>query len=103
MGAEEVKIFTDSQLVASQVQDEYQIKNDQLAEYWALVQERKKKFKSVDMQHVPHEHNARADILSKLESTKRKGGNKSVIQEILPRTSTPKPSSTLEVFAIGDS
>ena len=42
LGAEEVKIFTNSQLVVSQVWGEYQVKNDHLAEYWALVQERKK-------------------------------------------------------------
>lgn len=102
LGAEEVKIFTDSQLVASQVRGEYQVKNDQLAEYWALVQEAKRKFKSVDVQHVPREHNARADVLSKLASTKRNGGNKSVIQEILPRPRTQHPSSTLEVLSIED-
>ena len=44
LGAEEVKIFTDSQLVAFQVRVEYMVKNNHLFEYWALVQERKKKF-----------------------------------------------------------
>ena len=97
-----MKIFTDSQLVSSQVRGEYQVKNNQLAEYWALVQETKNKFKLVDVQHVPCEHNAYVDILSKLESMERKGGNKSVIHEILPQPSTQRPSSTLEVFAIRD-
>ena len=86
-----MKIFTDSQLVISQVRGEYQVKNYHLSEYWALVQERKKKFKSVDVQNVPREYNARADIISKLASTKRKGGNKSVIQEIRPRPSIQRP------------
>ena len=79
LGAEEVKIFTDSQLVALQVRGEYQVKNDHLTEYWTLVQEINKKFNSVDVHHVPREHNTRAYILSKLVSTKKKGGNKSVI------------------------
>ena len=57
----------------------------------------------MDVQYVPCEHNVRTNLLSKLASTKRKGGNKSVIQEILPRPSTQKLSSTLEVSAIEDS
>ena len=57
----------------------------------------------MDVQHVLREHNTRADVLSKLASTKKKGGNKSVILEILPRPSTHKPLSTLEVFSIWDS
>ena len=74
-----MKIFTDSQLVASQVWGEYQVKNDHLALYLALVQEIKKKFKFVDVQHVHREQNARAYILSKLASRRKKWGNKSVI------------------------
>lgn len=37
IGAEEIEIFTDSQLVASQVSGKYQVKNDNLAEYLILV------------------------------------------------------------------
>ena len=83
LGAEEVKIFMDSQLVASQVNKIYQVKSDTLAEYLVLVQNKMQQFTSAEVQHIPREHNARADILSKLASTKKKGGNKSVIQEVL--------------------
>ena len=84
MGAREVKILTNSQLVASQIQGKYQVKNDQLVKYWTLIQNHLKKFTSVEIQHIPREHNARADVMSKLASARTKGGNKSVIQEILP-------------------
>ncbi|CAJ2629809.1 unnamed protein product [Trifolium pratense] len=100
--AKEIKIYTDSQLVASQVLGEYQTKNDNLSEYLALVKEKITKFNSVEILHVPREHNKRADILSKLASTKRKGGNKSVIQEILPRPSIEKPSKVVDINIIGD-
>ncbi|CAJ2646545.1 unnamed protein product [Trifolium pratense] len=100
--AKEIKIYTDSQLVASQVLGEYQTKNDNLSEYLVLVKEKITKFNSVEILHVPREHNKRADILSKLASTKRKGGNKSVIQEILPRPSIEKPSKVVDVNVIGD-
>ncbi|GAU26664.1 hypothetical protein TSUD_314410 [Trifolium subterraneum] len=102
VGAKEIKIYTDSQLVASQVLGEYQAKNDNLFEYLALVKERITKFDSVEIQHVPREHNKRADILSKLASTKRKNGNKSVIQEILSHPSIQKPTMVLDINAIGD-
>ncbi|CAJ2655614.1 unnamed protein product [Trifolium pratense] len=100
--AKEIKIYTDSQLVASQVLGEYQTKNDNLSEYLVLVKEKITKFNSVEILHVPREHNKRADILSKLASTKRKGGNKSVIQEILPRPSIEKPCKGVDINVIGD-
>ncbi|CAJ2636234.1 unnamed protein product [Trifolium pratense] len=100
--AKEIKIYTDSQLVASQVLGEYQTKNDNLSEYLVLVKEKITKFNSVEILHVPREHNKRADILSKLASTKRKGGNKSVIQEVLPRPSIEKPSKVVDINVIGD-
>ncbi|GAU32026.1 hypothetical protein TSUD_147220 [Trifolium subterraneum] len=100
VGAKEIKIYTDSQLVASQVLGEYQAKNDNLSEYLTLVKERITKFDSTKIQHVPREHNKRADILSKLESTKRKSGNKSVIQEIISHPSIQKPTRVLDINAI---
>ena len=36
LGAEEVRIYTDSQLVSSQVRGKYQVKNNHLSEYWTL-------------------------------------------------------------------
>ncbi|GAU18799.1 hypothetical protein TSUD_80880 [Trifolium subterraneum] len=102
VGAKEIKIYTDSQFVASQVLGEYQAKNDNLSEYLALVKERITKFDSAEIQHVPREHNKRADILSKLASTKRKNGNKSVIQEILSHPSIQKPTRVPDINAIGD-
>ena len=76
LGAREIQIFTDSQLVASQV---HQTKNNSLIEYLHLVREHMKKFDRTEITHVPCEHNTRTNILSKLASTKKKGGNKSFI------------------------
>ncbi|GAU47361.1 hypothetical protein TSUD_403640 [Trifolium subterraneum] len=91
MGAEEIKIFTDSQLVASQVSGEYQTKEERLLEYLNLIKSKLTKFKETEVKHVPREHNARADVLSKLASTRRKkAGNQSLIQEILTKPSIEK-------------
>ncbi|XP_058765523.1 uncharacterized protein LOC131639017 [Vicia villosa] len=102
VGAREVKIYTDSQLVASQISGDYQAKNDVLAEYLTLVKDKMKKFAKAEVEHIPREHNSRADVLSKLASTRKKGGNKSVIQEILSRPSVEKVTQPLPVLAIGD-
>ena len=82
LGARKVKIYTDSQLVASQVTDEYQVREEPLQEYVQLVQTKMKEFKLVEVVHVPSEQNARADILSKLASIRTGNENKTVIQEV---------------------
>ena len=61
-----------------------------------------KKFDRAEITHVPREQNTRADILSKLASTKKKGKNKSVIQESLSRPSIERSMTLLAVNAIGD-
>ncbi|XP_058758221.1 uncharacterized protein LOC131631424 [Vicia villosa] len=91
VGAREVKIYTDSQLVASQISSDYQAKNDVLVEYLTLVKDKMKRFAMAEVEHIPREHNSCADVLSKLVSTRKKGGNKSVIQEILSWPSIERP------------
>ena len=91
IGARDIQVFSDSQLVASQVLGEYQTKSDNLIEYLNLVKEKLKNFDRTEIKHVPREQNTRADILSKLASTSKKGGNKSVIQETLARPSIENP------------
>ena len=101
LGAKKVKIFTDSQLVASQVTGEYQVREEHLQEYVQLVLEKMKEFETVEVTHVPREQNTRADILSKLASTRTANGNKIVIQEVLTEPSIRKQKDqTHEVNAI---
>ncbi|XP_058784412.1 uncharacterized protein LOC131659204 [Vicia villosa] len=102
VGSRQVKIYADSQLVASQVNGDYQTKNDTLVEYLALVKEKMKNFAKEEVEHIPQEHNSRADVLSKLASTRNKGGNKSVIQEILSKPSVDRSTSLIQVLAIRD-
>ncbi|GAU47395.1 hypothetical protein TSUD_372840 [Trifolium subterraneum] len=101
MGAEEIKIFTDSQLVASQVSGEYQTKEERLLEYLNLIKTKLAKFKETEVKHVPREHNARADVLSKLASTRRKkAGNQYLIQETLTKPSIEKAVEVMHICAI---
>ena len=80
MEALHLLIRSDWQLVVSQVQGDYQAKNEQLAKYLGKVDLLKKKFEEVRIEHVPREKNTRADILAKLASTKKPGNHQSVIQ-----------------------
>ncbi|GAU46047.1 hypothetical protein TSUD_191180 [Trifolium subterraneum] len=103
MEAEEIKIFTDSQLVASQVSGEYQTKEERLLEYLNLIKKKLAKFKETEVKHVPREHNARADVISKLASTRRKkAGNQSLIQETLTKPSIKKAVEVMHIYVIDD-
>jgi ribonuclease HI len=95
MGAKRVKICTDSQCVASQVTNEYQVQEEHLQEYVQLVQTKMKKFDYVDVVHVPREQNARADILSKLASMQTANGNRTVMQEVLTEPSVQSQKAHL--------
>ncbi|XP_057733107.1 uncharacterized protein LOC130948405 [Arachis stenosperma] len=82
VGASRLEISSDSQVVTSQVNGSYQV---------------------VTIQHVPREKNARADLLSKLASTKPGTGNRSLIQGlatepaiIMCATQAPNPPSWMD-------
>jgi len=92
LGAKRVKIFTDSQLVASQVTSEYQVREGHLQEYVQLVLEKMEELETIEVTHVPREQNTRVDILLKRASTQTANGNKTVIQE----RSGELPSDPLE-------
>ena len=87
MEALQLLIRSDSQLAVSQVQGEYQAKDEQLAKYLSKVGLLKEKFEEVNIEHFPREKNTRADILAKLASTKKPGNNQSVIQLTLQQPS----------------
>ncbi|XP_019433940.1 PREDICTED: uncharacterized protein LOC109340679 [Lupinus angustifolius] len=80
VGAHKVLICSDSQLAVSQITGAYQTKDTLLGKYLLKVKELMADFDEATIQHVPRESNARADILSKLASTKCLGNNRSVIQ-----------------------
>jgi len=61
----------------------YQVREEHLQQYVQLVLEKMKEFETVEVTHVPCEQNTRADILSKLASTRTANENKTVIQEVL--------------------
>ncbi|GAU24562.1 hypothetical protein TSUD_149030 [Trifolium subterraneum] len=88
MEVEDLRAKSDSQLVTNQVAGEYQTKDPQLMKYLEKVKSLAKQFKSFELVHVPRYQNSRADLLSKLASTKKPGNNRTVIQETISTLST---------------
>ncbi|XP_057723383.1 uncharacterized protein LOC130939282 [Arachis stenosperma] len=80
VGATRLEICSDSQIVTFQVNGSYQARDPLLQKYLEKVRDLSRKFEEVTIQHVPRERNTRADLLSKLASTKPGEGNRSLIQ-----------------------
>ncbi|XP_025678147.1 uncharacterized protein [Arachis hypogaea] len=89
--AKTIEINTDSLVVSSQINGDYQTRDPLLQQYLAKVNKLKEEFNQITIRHVPKERNARADLLSKLASTKPGHDNKSLIQEVIK---TPSISTT---------
>ncbi|CAJ2657743.1 unnamed protein product [Trifolium pratense] len=83
MEVKELKAMSDSQLVTNQVSGKFQTKEPQLIKYVEGVQSLAKHFDSFELVYVPREQNMRADLLSKLASTKKPGSHRTVIQETI--------------------
>ncbi|KAK0579910.1 hypothetical protein LWI29_033406 [Acer saccharum] len=68
LGADEVEIFSDSQVVVNQMLDEYQARDESMITYLELAKELLERFKEYRIVHVPREENEQADALAKLAS-----------------------------------
>ena len=83
MGAQNLLVKSDSQLITGQVSGEFQAKDPQMVAYLRYVQLLKAAFSALELIHVPREQNARADLLAKLASSGKGGRQRTVIQETL--------------------
>jgi ribonuclease HI len=84
LGATAISLCSDSQLVVSQIKGEYQTREPLLQRYLAKVKESLLGLSKFEIKHIPREENSRADLLSKLASTKSSSTLKSVVEEVLP-------------------
>jgi len=78
---------SDSRLVIGQLNDEYEVRESLLQQYYHLVKQLMNTFSEISLQHVRRDHNTRADTLSRLATTKRKGVHRSVVHVSLARPS----------------
>nr|XP_025702600.1 uncharacterized protein LOC112803314 [Arachis hypogaea] len=98
VGATRLEICSDSQVVTSQVNGNYQARDSLLQKYLEKVKNLSQKFEEFTVHHVPRERNTRADLLSKLASTKPGEGNRSLIQGMMR-----EPAVTLHLSRLGSS
>ncbi|XP_061351287.1 uncharacterized protein LOC133296340 [Gastrolobium bilobum] len=83
LGAQHLKVFSDSQLVTCKISGEYQAKGPLMCKYLERVKDIMETFMTVKVEHIRRGENTWADILAKLASTKSPGNNRSVIQHNL--------------------
>ncbi|XP_025674240.1 uncharacterized protein [Arachis hypogaea] len=93
-----LEVCSNSQVVTSQVNGSYQARDSLLQKYLEKVRELSKQFEEVTIQHIPRERNTRADLLSKLASTKPGVGNRSLIQGMVK-----EPAVALHLTKLGPS
>ncbi|XP_061356200.1 uncharacterized protein LOC133300639 [Gastrolobium bilobum] len=84
LGARRLQIYSDSQLVTSQIAGSYQAKGPLLAKYLDSARQLIAEFKKVEVSHILRNENSRADILSKLASTKGWGNRRTVVEQSIP-------------------
>ncbi|KAK8944793.1 hypothetical protein KSP39_PZI008171 [Platanthera zijinensis] len=58
-------VYSDSQLIVSQVEGDYEVKNEELVQYLSLVKFLLLRIPQVQILNIPREQNSRADALSK--------------------------------------
>lgn len=66
LGAQEVEIRTDSELVARQLAGRYRVRDPELRRWFEAVQRYMRAFREVQVRSVPRSENARADRLARL-------------------------------------
>nr|KYP64507.1 hypothetical protein KK1_019107 [Cajanus cajan] len=69
--------------MVEQLSGTYQTKDTLLQRYFHVASQQISSFEEFTIHHVPREQNARADLLSKLASTKHPGQHQTIIQETL--------------------
>jgi len=89
VGVKTLTCKTDSKLTVGHLNDEFHIKDPTLLQYYHLVRNViQSAFERVCIQHIPRSENVRANILSKLASTKLKSRHRSLLQQTLSAPST---------------
>nr|KYP66652.1 hypothetical protein KK1_012955 [Cajanus cajan] len=68
MGVKKVICWTDSKIVTEQVNDNFQVKDPNLLQYYHLFQKHRDDFIEVQVRHVPRCNNERADQLARLRT-----------------------------------
>nr|XP_027124399.1 uncharacterized protein LOC113741115 [Coffea arabica] len=83
LGAQQIHVRSDSQLVVRQVLGEYEAKDETMRRYLSKIHQLTAYFTYFEIQRIPRSENKRADALSRLASTSFSDLNKTVLVEVL--------------------
>ncbi|XP_017441043.1 uncharacterized protein LOC108346477 [Vigna angularis] len=84
LGVISLECWTDLQLVEGHINGSFQVKDDQLLQYFHRAQRLRERFKTIEVKHIPREENTGADVLlSKLACGNEKGQLSLVIRRTL--------------------
>ncbi|XP_061371469.1 uncharacterized protein LOC133314049 [Gastrolobium bilobum] len=97
LGARRVQVHSDFQLVTSQIVGSYQAREPLLTKYLDYARKLMSEFEKVDVNHIPRNENSKADILSKLASTKGRGNHRTVVEQ-----SIPEPACEMQIAEVDD-
>ena len=86
-GVKNIKIREDSRLIVSQVNGDYEAKEETMKEYLRIVKALMTQFDECHIEHIPREENVKADALSKYASSEIESYPGTVYYEVL-RTPT---------------
>ncbi|KAK0586525.1 hypothetical protein LWI29_008372 [Acer saccharum] len=90
LGADELEVYSDSQVVVHQVLDEYQAREEHMIAYLDIAKKLLKKFKAYRISQIPREENEKADALSKLASA-----TTSIRSKAIPVAHLAKPTKRI--------
>ncbi|XP_074576213.1 uncharacterized protein LOC141832648 [Curcuma longa] len=98
MGAARVHLHSDSQLVAQQVEGNYEVRNDRLRRYAEAFVKLKAEFKEVSLQKIPRTENTKADELTRLATSVTEWTNEEPITQIafIAQIDQSEPVATLD-------
>ncbi|XP_020216847.1 uncharacterized protein LOC109800479 [Cajanus cajan] len=99
MGVKKVICWTDSKIMTEQVNDNFQVKDPNLLQYYHLFQKHRDDFIEVQVRHVPRCNNERADQLARLASSRKPGQLRRTIHLEIPSPSVTAECMSTEVKA----
>lgn len=83
LGIKSLGCRTDSQLVEGHMNGTFQVKDEQLLQYYHKAARLMRQFKTVELKYIPRGENVKADRLSKLTTDKERGQLTSLIRQVL--------------------
>jgi ribonuclease HI len=82
LSIKKLMVYGDSLVVISQINKDWDCSTDSMGKYYAAVRKLEDKFEGLEFHHVERDHNAAADALSKLGSSRAQVPSEIFVQEV---------------------